>query len=97
MMNFLVPTATLTFISWDIYFFVRNGIYFKINIRFHIFARFTFVWMIIEQYFTEYILSIKRAKELGLTVINFIKIDTLNFFLDDKNDKYEIVTVLDKP
>lgn len=45
----------------------------------------------IEQYFTEYILSIKRAKELGLTVINFIKIDTLNFFLDDKNDKYEIV------
>lgn len=97
MMNFLVPTATLTFISWDIYFFVRNGIYFKINIRFHISARFTFVWMIIEQYFTEYILSIKRAKELGLTVINFIKIDTLNFFLDDKNDKYEIVTVLDKP
>ena len=53
--------------------------------------------MIIEQYFTEYILSIKRAKELGLTVINFIKIDTLNFFLDDKNDKYEIVTVLDRP
>ncbi len=45
----------------------------------------------IEQYFTEYILSIKRAKELDLTVINSIKIDTLKFFLDDKNDKYEIV------
>ena len=56
----------------------------------------TFILEFLEQDFIEYLVAIKRAKELDLKIIKPIKIDKSNFFLKDKEDKYESARLICK-
>lgn len=55
-----------------------------------------FILEFLTQDFIEYLVSIKRAKELGLKIIKPIKIDKSDFFLKDKEDKYESARLICK-